>query len=408
MNKYTNKYTFIDFFCGCGGLTEGFLAEGYEPLLLSDIDKYAMETSSRRLSQYGYDDSSINRICKIADLSQVANIKSVLADLPSTQSKIDLIAAGIPCQSFSSVGRAQDRFSMKKDARNYLYKSLLKYISILTPTSVLIENVSGLLTAKPDSTNPIIEQIFTGLRLLGYDVHRNVSDILLNSGEYGVPQIRKRVIIFGVRVESGLKAEYYYNNFIPTHFLPESNGNKRNLKKYVSVREAIGDLPILQPGEGAELVADFKPHLNHYLKLIRKPGYRYLHNHFARTHNEHDKKRYRLLAKHNWQLKDLELHYPELVHHDPRHFGNRYTVQEYDLPGRTVVSHLYKDGNLFIHPDYQQNRTFTVREAARIQSFPDDFVFYGSRTEQYKQVGNAVPVMFAKVLARAHKALIER
>ena len=113
--------------------------------------------------------------------------------------------------------------------------------------------------------------------------------------------------------------------------------------------------------------------------------------------------RYKILAKNNWQLKDLVDDYPHLVHHDPKHFGNRYTVQSYERPGKTIVSHLYKDGNLFIHPDYKQNRTFTVREAARVQSFPDDFLFCGSRTQQYKQVGNAVPPLLSKALAKSLK-----
>jgi len=102
----------------------------------------------------------------------------------------------------------------------------------------------------------------------------------------------------------------------------------------------------------------------------------------------------------------LAINYPELIHHDPKHFGNRYTVQKYNSPGNTVVAHLYKDGNLFIHPDHKQERTFTVREAARIQSFPDDFKFMGSRTDQFKQVGNAVPPLMAKQIAKAIKKFL--
>ena len=109
------------------------------------------------------------------------------------------------------------------------------------------------------------------------------------------------------------------------------------------------------------------------------------------------------MSKNNWALRDLKKVRPDLIHHDPEHFHNRYTVQRYDLPGKTVVSHLYKDGNLFIHPDHKQERTFTVREAARVQSFPDNFVFLGSRTEQYKQVGNAVPPIMAEKISRVLK-----
>ncbi len=127
-----------------------------------------------------------------------------------------------------------------------------------------------------------------------------------------------------------------------------------------------------------------------------------VYNHVARNHNDLDRERYRILSEHkNWQLKDLQEVRPDLIHHDPKHFGNRYTVQESDKPGKTVVAHLYKDGNLFIHPDPKQARTFTVREAARIQSFSDDFVFEGSRTDQYKQVGNAVPPLMAEAFAEA-------
>ena len=98
----------------------------------------------------------------------------------------------------------------------------------------------------------------------------------------------------------------------------------------------------------------------------------------------------------------------KLVHHDPLHFEDRYRVQKWDRPGGTIVSHLHKDGNLFIHPDYRQERTFTVREAARIQSFPDDFFFTGPRTEQYKQVGNAVPPLLAYVIGKSVKKILKK
>ena len=159
-------------------------------------------------------------------------------------------------------------------------------------------------------------------------------------------------------------------------------------------------MPKLQAGEGDEVQKENRSRrLNAYLERIcNQSGL--VFNHVARKHNDEDRERYRILSEHgDWQLKDLQTVRPDLIHHDPKHFGNRYTVQESGKPGRTVVAHLYKDGNLFIHPDPEQARTFTVREAARIQSFPDDFVFEGSRTDQFKQVGNAVPPLMAEAFA---------
>jgi DNA (cytosine-5)-methyltransferase 1 len=392
---------FVDLFCGCGGLSEGFLQENFTPLLLADIDFHAIETSKNRLVALGFSAEEASKICKQADLSKKENLNSILSDIDKTK-YVDILVAGIPCQAFSSVGRAQDKNSMKNDSRNYLYLSLLNYINELSPKFVLIENVSGILSAKPKD-ELIINDIYKRLDKAGYKVHKNKEDILLNSVEFGVPQIRKRVIIFAVKKSIDIAPIQFYKSLQRTHYAP--NEENDNLEKFISVKEAIGDLPKLKPGEGEEVCDNFRPKLNRYLKLIRSPYSHFLYNHKARKHNQNDMLRYYHLAKNNWQLKDLEKLHPELVHHDPKHFGNRYTVQLSDFPGKTVVSHLYKDGNLFIHPDYNQMRTFTVREAARIQSFPDDFIFSGSRTQQYKQVGNAVPVLLARALAKAIRKL---
>ena len=241
---------------------------------------------------------------------------------------------------------------------------------------------------------------------MGYKVFKDTNEILLNSANFGVPQERKRVIIFAVQKKLGINPEIFFSSLNKTHNSSYDKIPPKDMLEPITVKEAINDLPKLKPGEGKETYKNFTPKLNSYLKKIRKSDFKMLYNHTARNHNEFDKKRYMLLAKNNWQLKDLVKDYPELVHHDPKHFGNRYTVQNFDKPGKTIVSHLYKDGNLFIHPDPSQKRTFTVREAARIQSFPDDFIFYGSRTQQYKQVGNAVPVLLAKALAKSLKSIL--
>ena len=391
---------FIDLFCGCGGLSEGFIQENYKPLLLADFDEHAMETTKNRLLQIGYKSKDVDQICKLADLSQTENSSDILSGVGNVD--VDVVAAGIPCQAFSSVGRAQDKSSMKNDKRNYLYLSLLHYIKKLSPKFILIENVRGILSAKPEK-DFIINDIFNRIEKLGYEVHKDRKDILLNAVEFGVPQVRKRVIIFAVKKSLNISPDQFFKKLVRTHYAPDNKNTK--LKKYISVKEAIGDLPVLKPREGSELYDNHQPRSNRYLKKIRSNKFKMLYNNTARSHNEHDMKRYYHLAKNNWQLKDLQKTHPELIHHDPKHFGNRYTVQEWNQPGKTIVSHLYKDGNLFIHPDYKQSRTFTVREAARIQSFPDDFIFHGSRTQQFKQVGNAVPVMLSRALAKALKRL---
>ena len=177
---------------------------------------------------------------------------------------------------------------------------------------------------------------------------------------------------------------------------------------YITVGEAILDLPKLNPGEGVEKQDILKPRkMNDYLKRISSPTSP-IYNHVARKHNDLDRERYRILsANKNWQLKDLQKIRPDLIHHDPKHFGNRYTVQESNKPGKTVVAHLYKDGNRFIHYDSKQSRTITVREAARLQSFDDDFDFVGAQGSAYQMIGNAVPPQLAKRVALALSDLLE-
>ena len=137
-------------------------------------------------------------------------------------------------------------------------------------------------------------------------------------------------------------------------------------------------------------------------KIVKKNSCILL-DHIARNHNDRDIERYRVMSKEHWTFQELLQNRPDLNHEKQRVFGNSYTVQWWDLPSKTIIAHLYKDGNQFIHPDYTQGRTFTVREAARIQSFPDDFVFEGARTDQFKQIGNAVPPLLANAIAKALK-----
>lgn len=394
------NYTFIDLFAGCGGLSEGFYKCGYKALLHLEIDSVACETLKTRMRYYGYDNKEIDDAVLCADITD----ENIITEIDNrVKETVDIIIGGPPCQAFSSVGRAQSPDSMNNDPRNYLFENYLKILNHVKPKMFIFENVKGILTAKPKGVK-IFERIIKEMSET-YNVVDEASVILLNAADYGVPQIRERVILIGVRKD----IDYINVNQIYSDIRKTNSNDDDNLPNYFTVKDAIADLPKLLPGEGAnKVIVDTENIKNAYLEKIANDSC-LVYNHHARKHNAQDIERYRILSSHkNWQLKDLQTVRPDLVHHDPKHFGNRYTVQEWDKPGKTVVAHLYKDGNLFIHPDPEQARTFTVREAARIQSFPDDFVFEGSRTQQYKQVGNAVPPLMAEAFAKTLKIYLDK
>jgi len=386
-----DAYTFIDLFAGCGGLSEGFYKQGYKALLHLELEKVFCETLKTRMRYYGYSEEEVENAVLCADITSDGIIEEIDKRV---KEEVDLIIGGPPCQAFSSVGRAQSPDSMNSDPRNYLFENYLSILNHVKPKMFIFENVKGILSAHPQGVR--IFNIIVREMSKTYNIVDDPKTILLNAADYGVPQFRERVILIGVRKD----IDYIDVKDIYAHLQKTHSESDASLPKYVTVGEAILDLPKLLPGEGEEKQIIKSEITNDYLKKIHSPD-KVVYNHVARNHNETDRERYRILSRHkNWQLKDLQTVRPDLIHHDPKHFGNRYTVQEADKPGKTVVAHLYKDGNLFIHPDPEQARTFTVREAARIQSFPDDFIFEGSRTDQFKQVGNAVPPLMAESFAK--------
>lgn len=392
-------YRFIDLFAGCGGLSEGFYRDGYKALLHLEIDEAACKTLRTRMKHYGYSDKEIEEAVMCDDITRDGLLKDMDERI---HEPVDIIIGGPPCQAFSSVGRAQSPDGMSSDPRNYLFENYLQVLNHYKPKMFIFENVKGLLTAKPKGVK--IFDIIVSEMSKTYNIVADPKILLLNAADYGVPQIRERVIIIGVRKDID-----YFDIKDVYESIPKSNSDTdANLPNYVTVGEAILDLPKLNPGEGDNIqkVAVTEP-TNDFLNIVKNDS-GIIYNHSARKHNDADRERYRILSAHkNWQLKDLQKVRPDLIHHNPKHFGNRYTVQESDKPGKTVVAHLYKDGNLFIHPDSEQARTFTVREAARIQSFPDDFVFEGSRTDQFKQVGNAVPPLMAETFAKTIRKYLD-
>ena len=296
---------------------------------------------------------------------------------------------------------------MQNDPRNFLFESYEKILTKFKPKIFVFENVTGLLNAKlgKEKTINII------LKKLGkkYKIISNPNEMILNSCDYGVPQVRRRIILIGVRNDIKIDPKEIYDSIIKTHYNPDSNTNeKRNKKKFVTVKDAISDLPHLKPGQGEKQIKHKIKKWNEFLETVRKKDDNILLDHVSRTHNDSDKKRYYEMSKNKWTFQELLNKKPSLNHIKQRVFDNSYVVQFWDLPSRTIIAHLYKDGNQFIHPDFKQERTITPREAARLQSFPDDFIFEGSRTQQYKQIGNAVPPLMAEAIAKSIKNILKR
>lgn len=395
------KYNFIDLFAGCGGLSEGFYSEGFNALAHVEIDHIACETLKTRMRHYRYRNAE-NAVLEM-DITQadvIDKIQNAINGKP-----VDVIIGGPPCQSFSSLGRAKDENGMKNDPRNYLFESYVKILNHFKPKLFVFENVTGILTATINGKH-IIDTIFERLSE-NYQVLFDPKINVLNSANYGVPQIRQRMIIIGVRKDIDVKPQTIYETIKKTHYDPETNETaKGKLKKYVTVRDAIEELPKLKPGKGKKEVSFQSTKSNEFLKYVSKNNNGILRDHICRNHNKKDIERYVAMSKNHWTFQELLENRPDLDHEKKRVFGNSYTVQWWDSPSKTIIAHLYKDGNQFIHPDYKQGRTFSVREAARIQSFPDNFVFEGSRTDQFKQIGNAVPPLLAKAIAKAIKATL--
>ncbi|GAA4270440.1 DNA cytosine methyltransferase [Hyunsoonleella aestuarii] len=399
----SKKHTFIDLFAGCGGLSEGFYKQGFQGLTHVEYDHWACESLRNRMKYYGYPEDKISVLEKdITDNDIIDQIEFEISN-----KSVDVLIGGPPCQSFSSLGRAKDENGMQNDPRNYLFESYEKILNHFKPKIFVFENVTGLLTAKlgkEKTVNIILKKLGKDYKLIN-----DPSKMVLNSCDYGVPQVRKRVILIGVRKDIEIDPAVIYKGIIKTHYNPDSIGAEiKNKKKYVSVKDAISDLPAIKPGEGEKIIEHSISSWNDYLTKIRSKNDTVLLDHVSRTHNEQDRNRYKAMSKNKWTFMEMLEKKPSLNHLKQRVFNNSYVVQFWDKPARTIIAHLYKDGNQFIHPDHKQERTLTAREAARLQSFPDDFVFEGSRTQQYKQIGNAVPPLMAEAIAKSIKKVLAK
>lgn len=395
----SKKYTFIDLFAGCGGLSEGFYRLGFKALAHVEINHWACETLRKRMAYYNY--SNIDKEVIEDDITSDGIIKRI--DKAVAGRNVDVIIGGPPCQAYSTAGRVRDFEGMSKDPRNFLFESYVKILEHYLPKFFVFENVTGLLSAKVNGEF-IFPKIISALGNK-YKVLQDPDILIHNTANYGIPQLRKRVIIMGVRKDiEDKEAIDLYNSTKKTNWVSEDERAKiKGLKKYITVYDAISDLPSVSPGEDASSASFSYPCNNDFLNRIGKKGKYPLFDHVARKHNDLDRERFTIMIRNHWTFGQLRRNLPQYEHKNARIFDNSYVVQWWELPSKTILAHIHKDGFQYIHPDEKQARSFTVREAARIQSFPDDFEFAGSRGEKYKQIGNAVPPLFAEALATSIK-----
>lgn len=392
-----NVLTTIDLFAGCGGLMDGFQQSGhFSTLACVEWDKNPCDNLRHRLATKWKHSNATNEVICF-DIQRTEELFSGFNDPtygvhPGLDSlvkvrPVDVIIGGPPCQAYSIAGRIRDENGMQDDYRNYLFESYVKVVKRYTPKFFVFENVSGILSATPDG-KPITERIREAFNQAGYYITPDLQGAIFDLTEFGVPQKRKRIIIFGVSQKAFPQKHKeivadFYNRLMPSF--------KQSLK---TVRDAIGDLPIWTP-----TVIDGKV-------VYHCSSKRPVLNHTPRSQSVRDLRVFKLLTE------DIESGRCEYVSTDALkrlytevtgHISNihKYYVLRWDQPSNTIPAHLYKDGYRHIHPDSRQVRTLTVREAARIQTFDDDFEFIGSMMHQYKMIGNAVPPKFSKILAEA-------
>lgn len=404
--------TFIDLFAGAGGLSEGFVRAGFEPIAHVEMMPDACKTLLTRgfyydliKTQSGWDFYNSYLTGVITQEQFYASLpeaikESVICKKMSHESlpeifktidkrcrnmrvkKVDVIIGGPPCQAYSLVGRA--RKNMGEDPRNWLYLLYIEFLKKYKPKIFVFENVQGIKTAGGGS---FIEDIRRLVDEIGYKM-----DIrLLKAQEYGVLQNRKREIIIGLRKDDQVS---------PIDF-PYPKPLFQTHSEY-EVADLLSDLPSLKPGESNN---SYNGPATRYLTRfgIRKEN-DILTWHLTRPIREFDRNIYRFVIdfyEENGRCpKYTEIPAKLRTHRNQKAFLDRFKiVPAHAHYAQTMVAHISKDGHYYIHPDKRQARSLSVREAARIQSFPDDFYFEGSRTSVLTQIGNAVPPLLAYQIA---------
>lgn len=365
--RETGRPLALDLFCGAGGLSLGLEDAGYTVVLSVDHDPWALETHRHNLPGVALD----------LDLSNPERVDSLVALLGDLE--IDLVAGGPPCQPFSRAGRAKLRSLVERgvreveDKRAGLWRAFLEVVERVKPRTVLMENVPDM--ALGDDL-AVLRIMTARLEAAGYEVESR----LLDAWRYGVPQHRQRLILVGVVGGSSF-------------WWPDE---RKLADKRVTVRDAISDLPRLRGSTGTPEMRPGQPQTAFQRRARRRMnGSPIVWDHVTRPVREDDKEAFSLLKP--------GMRYSELPERLRRYrddvFNDKYNRLAWNDLSRSITAHLAKDGYWYIHPS--ELRTLTVREAARIQTFPDHFRFAGTRSHAFRQIGNAVPPLLAEVIGHA-------
>ena len=405
--------TFIDLFCGCGGFSLGMMRAGFRCLAAVDFNAEAISTFKGNFK---------DRVPHILEKDLTKFLPEHLSALLGKE-KVDVIVGGPPCQGFSNVRQvdwANHGSRVKRDKRRYFYRFFLDYVRHFQPRIFVMENVLGIQSA-------VKGKIFTRLqmeaRALGYRVHPQEEEAWM----LGVPQKRRRQLIIGVR---GNVPGYFPADLCPApRAFPEGLApvpGTRSLKRSGPLRppagpalwDAIGDLPELKAGEGKQSQPYDLELRDRFCKKRTFRAAHYLENvlevhdakeltaHCTRTHSERDLGDFDLLREGEHAAEAIARGEQMAFPYNRKCFHDRYKRQHREELCSTIVAHISKDGLMYIHPT--QRRSLTPREAARVQSFPDWFLFPVARTHQFRLVGNAVPPLVSEAVGLEVKKFLER